>query len=151
MIRILLKPDERDLRVELRMARREALSPPRQITAYLTEHVLHGNLGGPEVMTEQLRHLLEIASRANVDVRVIPDGQREWTLAHEGAFVLYRFPKAAPIVHLEHYRGPAFLYDNEDVRSYERALDTLPDTAMSSDQSIELMTRVAEKLEGTTP
>ncbi|MHA6802920.1 helix-turn-helix domain-containing protein [Salinifilum ghardaiensis] len=145
-----LTPDERDVRIELRMARREALSEPRRITAYVTEHVLRDALGGREVMAEQVRHLIEVASRPNIDLRVIPDGLQRWTLAHDGAFVLYKFPKAAPIVHLEHYRGPAFLYDRDDVASYERAVDTLPEVAMSAEQSKELMARMAEKLEGTT-
>lgn len=143
-----LPSDDRDLRVELRMARREALSQPRQITAYLTEHALRDELGGSATMAEQLRYLVEVAERPNIEIRVIPDDLKQWTLVHEGAFVLYKFPKAAPIVHLEHYRGPAFLYDREDVSAYINAIDTLADVAMSPDRSVELMATLVEKLEG---
>ncbi|NYH79183.1 transcriptional regulator with XRE-family HTH domain [Actinopolyspora biskrensis] len=143
-----LPPDERDLRIELRMARREALAEPRQITTYLAERVLRDQLGGFSVMAEQIEHLVKEASRPNVDIRVIPADQQRWTLAHDGSFVLYKFPKASPIVHLDHHGGPAFLYDQADVAIYADAVDTLPEVSMSPDESVGLMANMLEKMEG---
>ena len=146
-VMVLLPAGERDVRVELRMARREAIAEPRDIEAFITERALRDCLGGPSVMVEQLRHLTELSSRPNIAIRVLPANLNRWTLAHDGAFVLYEFPKASPIVHLEHYRGPAFLYDAKDVSSYLQAVDTLANAAMSPDESAELMTAVGDELE----
>ena len=100
-------------------------------------------------MSDQLRRLIYLASYSNIDLRVLPNGLQRWTLAHEGAFVLYQFPKAAPIVHLEHYRGPAFLYEQDDVSVYVNALTELSDLASSHDRSVKLMSALAEEMEGT--
>lgn len=145
-----LSVEERDLRVELRMARREVLSGRREVTTYITEHALRDALGGTAVMLDQLRRLVDLASRRNVEIRVLPDGLQRWTLAHEGAFVLYQFPKAAPIVHLEHYRGPAFLYEPDDVAVYTSGVATLSDLALSHDRSVKLVSALAAEMEGSS-
>lgn len=98
-------------------------------------------------MMEQLRHLAEVAAKPNVSLRVLPSDLNRWTLAHDGAFVLYEFPKASPIVHLEHYRGPAFLYDVRDVNSYLRAVATLGEVALDHDESVDLLAAVRSEME----
>lgn len=147
---ITVPADQRDVRIEMRMARREALHSDRDFVALLSERVLRETMGSDAVMLEQVRHLLSLAERPNVAIRVIPTSLAAWTLAHNGAFVLYEFDKAAPTIHLEHYRGPVFLYDASDVADYQEALDTLTTTAMSPDESVGLMADVAKKLEGIT-
>lgn len=142
-----LPADERDIRVELRMARREAIDPPREVDVVIAERVLRDGLGGSQVMSEQLRQLAELSLRPNVAIRVLPVGIGSWTIAHDGAFVLYQFPKAAPILHLDHYRGPAFLYDRQDVGAYLEAIDALLDAAMSPEKSIELVSELGNELE----
>ncbi|MGI8311085.1 helix-turn-helix domain-containing protein [Saccharopolyspora hattusasensis] len=142
-----LPPHERDVRVELRMARKEAIAEPRQIEVIIAERALRDALGGADVMSEQLRHLANVATRPNITIRVIPADLGRWTLAHNGAFVLYEFAKAPPIVHLEHYRGPAFLRGAKDVESYREAVDTLREAAISEGQSTELMAAIVKDLE----
>lgn len=143
-----LSPEERALRVELRMARRDALNEPRQFDAYINERVLTDGLGDADVMAEQLEHLSEIASRPNVAVRILPAENRRWTIAHNGAFVLYEFPKAPPIIHLEHYRGPAFLYDAKDVQAYVDAVGTASDAVLGLDDSAKLIAATARDIGG---
>ena len=145
-----LPAEERDLRVELRMARREALSGSRRITTYIAERALRDDLGGPSVMGDQLRRLIEFAGYDSVELRVLPNGLRRWTVAHEGTFVLYRFSKAAPIVQLDHHRGPAFVYEPDDVAVYTSGVETLCDLALSHEQSVKLVTALAEEMEGTS-
>ncbi|GAB2759959.1 helix-turn-helix transcriptional regulator [Salinifilum aidingensis] len=141
-----LPPDQRDVRVELRMARSIALTIPSQVDVTIAERALREPLGGEKVMAEQVRHLHGLTQESNITIRVLPS-LKHWTLAHEGAFVLYEFPKASPIVHLEHYRGPAFLYDDRDVQAYREAADSLPQVAMSPDESADLMAEIAKELE----
>jgi transcriptional regulator with XRE-family HTH domain len=139
--------DERDVRVELRMARREALEAPHEIEAIVTERALRDALGGPKVMAAQLRHLADLAEQPNISFRVLPADLNRWTLAHDGAFVLYEFAKASSIVHLEHYRGPAFLYDANDVKAYRQAVEALAEAALSDAESIRLVTAIADEME----
>ncbi|MGP4020195.1 helix-turn-helix domain-containing protein [Saccharopolyspora sp. 5N708] len=142
-----LSGEEREVRVELRMARSSAVLSSGNLEAIISERVLGDDIGGPVVMAEQLRHIVAAAKAGGVIVRVLPKRLQQWTLAHNGSFVLFEFAKAAPIIHLEHYRGPAFLYDQKDVEAYRKALTMLDELVMSSDESIKLMTEVAEQLE----
>lgn len=142
--------DERDVRVEMRMARTAALSQPASVEAVLLERTLRDALGGTAVMAAQIRHLIQISHQSNVTIRIIPADLGRWTLAHDGAFVLYEFAKASPIVHVEHFRGPAFIYERDDVRAYSEATDTLFDAAMGPVASNQLMSTIERQLEGTS-
>lgn len=139
--------DEREVRVELRMARGAAVLSGGRLEAIIAERVLTEGLGGSAVMRGQIRHLIDVARGGEVRVRLIPRGGQRWTLAHNGSFVLFEFEKAAPIVHLEHYRGPAFLYDQKDVEAYRKALVNMDGTALQPEESVELMEGIAEQWE----
>ncbi|PRW65228.1 transcriptional regulator [Actinopolyspora mortivallis] len=147
---ISLPPDEQDVRVELRMARAAALNTPRQVDVILAERALREPFGSDASMAEQVRHVLALSQQENITVRVLPSRIRRWTLAHDGAFVFYEFTKAHPIVHLEHFRGPAFLYDVQDVKAYREETDTLMEAAMSQESSKELMASIADQFEGSS-
>ncbi|RCW46943.1 helix-turn-helix protein [Halopolyspora algeriensis] len=142
-----LTGEERDIRLELRMARSGAVLASQKLEAVICERVLHDDIGGPSVLAEQLRHLVATAQAGQAHVRILPSRLQRWTLAHNGSFVLFEFAKASPIVHLEHYRGPAFIYDQKDVEAYRKALVTFTDAAMSQDESTELMAAIAEQFE----
>ncbi|GAB3694926.1 helix-turn-helix transcriptional regulator [Saccharopolyspora tripterygii] len=143
-------PDEREVRIEMRMARREALHSQNLAVGLIAERVLRETMGSEEIMLEQIQHLMNLAERPNIEIRVIPSSVRTWTLAHNGSFILYEFAKAAPTIHLEHYRGPVFLYDAADVEEYRDALDTLVTAALNPVDSTDLMGDIAKKLEGIT-
>lgn len=143
-----LPPQEVDVRVELRMARGITPDSTKNVEVILREQVLHSPFGGPVVLAEQLRHIVDLYKAGAVTVRILPADLQRWTLADNGAFVLFEFDKAAPIVHLEHFRGPTFLYDEGDVEAYRSELTTLLDVAMSPESAAELMATVAQQLEG---
>lgn len=139
--------EDRDVRIEMRMARRETLRSGREFRAVIAERVLRETMGTPGLMLEQVRHLQSLAQWPGVTIRIIPTSVHTWTLAHNGSFILFEFPKAVPTVHLEHFRGPTFLHDNNDVEAYRQALDQLTTTSMTPGQSAELMTEIIEQLE----
>lgn len=144
-----LSHEERGVRVELRMARSSEVLGANKLEAIICERVLHDDIGGPGVLAEQLHHLISIARQGRANVRILPSRLQRWTLAHNGSFVLFEFPKASPIVHLEHYRGPAFIYDQKDVEAYRKALVTVTDAAMNPEESADLMATIAEQIEGS--
>ena len=69
-------PPRVDELTEARLSRQERLfgSSPLQLLAVLDEAVLRHGIGSPQVMADQLHHLLTMSSRSNVHVQVIPLG-----------------------------------------------------------------------------
>lgn len=138
-------------RVQLRLNRQNILTKKRNAPSYsvvLSEGALREPIGGPAVMAAQLRHIVDTTkAHDNITVRVIPSGLREVHPAHAGMFVLFRFPKASPIVHLEHYGPATFLYNAKDVAAYERAEQILRTVAMNESDSCALMAEVATEME----
>ncbi|MEU6128328.1 helix-turn-helix transcriptional regulator [Saccharopolyspora sp. NPDC047091] len=140
---------EREIRVGLRMARRDVLSgrTAKPLTAIIAEHALRQPLGGPAVMAEQLRYILRLSEQSNITVAVLPSDLTHWTPAHEGAFVLYEFAKAPPIVQLEHYRAPAFLFETKDVAAYKQAVVDIRTSTLPLDASAGLIAAIATEME----
>ncbi|TDD41354.1 helix-turn-helix domain-containing protein [Saccharopolyspora elongata] len=142
--------DDVENRVHLRLGRQSILTKRRNAPRYsvfISEWVLREPIGGPAVMADQLRHIVDMAKRENISVRVIPSGARTMHPAHAGMFVLFRFPKASPIVHLEHYGPASFLYNTKDVAIYERAEEVLRTVALSEAESASLMAKIATEME----
>jgi hypothetical protein len=137
-------------RVALRMARQPMLlsghNPP-QLWAVLDEAVLHRTVGGPGLMRLQLEHLVDVASRPNVAVQVIPYGAG----AHPGMgkpFVILSFPERADpdVVYLEDLTSTLYLEDVDEVDRYNVLFNHLRATALSFEESAALMTSVAKEL-----
>ncbi|TDD47911.1 helix-turn-helix domain-containing protein [Saccharopolyspora elongata] len=138
-----------EARVAIRLGRQEILTKPTPVVfhALIDASVLRRVVGGPRVMTEQLRHILKMARRRNVTIQVIP----EEVATHpglEGSFVLLEFPKARSIVHLEQRRLGAFLDEPADVADYAKVLDTLQRVTLSPADSAKLIARRVDELEG---
>lgn len=127
---------ETDLRVTLRMGRRDVLTRPRPIRllAFVGEPAIHANIGGPQVMLDQLRHLLALAGLPAVTIRVLPI-TGGWHPGLMGPFTLYEFADDPAIVYVEHYRSSAFLYNFDDVDGYQQAMAILDAEAMSPAES----------------
>lgn len=82
-------------RVDARVKRQERLTGenPIHIEAVLTEGALRVEVGGPEVMRQQLDRLVELSRQPNVDLRVLPAtgaypamGAPFYLLSFDGAF-----------------------------------------------------------------
>lgn len=147
-----LPPGECESRVALRLGRKDILTrrSPIDFTAVVSERVLCEPIGGPAVMADQLHHIAQLAELANVAVNVIRSGVNKWHLAMEGPFLLFEFSKAAPIVNLEHYRSPVFLYETNVVRDYMDAVTVLKQEAMPQRSSVELIKEIAREWEKET-
>lgn len=135
--------------VLLRVGRREILSgrnPPR-LTAIISENAIREPIGGYAVMAEQLHRVAQLATWPNVDVRVLPRGSTVWHPGHVGPFVVFEFPKAQPIVHLEHYSSAAFLHNPGLASEYLEAITSLCSFAMGHTDSIRFIVKCANEME----
>lgn len=136
-------PDQVDEKVLVRLSRQELLTredDPLQVVAVLDEAVLHRQVGGPEVMSEQIRHLLELTRRPNVTIRVVPFTQG----AHagmDGPFYLLEFAEQADpdLVYLEQAGSGLVPEDPEEVRRYTLMLGSLLSRALKPVETLSLM------------
>ncbi len=142
-----LSSDEVVTRLAIRMGRQDAITRanPVKCTAFIGETAIHQNIGNQSVMVEQLRHLLKMARRPNIAIRLMPF-DRDWHPGLEAPFILIRPEDSSPIVHLELRRSSTFLHEEDVVLAYMDALDAIDRIALTPEVSARLITARMENL-----
>jgi transcriptional regulator with XRE-family HTH domain len=152
-----LSPKELDALVDVRVGRRRILTEvrdkeanlgPVEYTALISENALYERPGGHQVAADQLRRLLTVAELPTVTMQVVR-ARGEWHPGLSGPFILYNFADADPIVHLEHHKSSAFLYDASDITAYKVATTVIRRRAMSPEESTGLIADVLYELENS--
>ncbi|MFK4595483.1 transcriptional regulator with XRE-family HTH domain [Streptomyces pristinaespiralis] len=141
-----------DARVAARMERQRILDreTPPLMWVVLSEAVLHQEIGGREVMRNQLAHLLELRGREWVKVQVLPFE----TGAHAGlmgSFTLLRFDDDPDLVYTEDFVQGHMTANPAAVREGSLRYDHLQAAALSVDDSAALIARVVEERYGDHP
>ncbi|MGH3669818.1 MAG: DUF5753 domain-containing protein, partial [Pseudonocardiaceae bacterium] len=120
-----------------------------KLRVVLDEAVLRRVVGGPAIMREQLEHLTEVAKLPHVSVRVQPFSAG----AHPSigsAFTLLRFADADTAdmncVYLENEQGALYLERPADVDRYAVMFDQLSRSALSVDESLDLVATLTSQL-----
>lgn len=139
---------EIDRRVEVRMERQEMLarSNPRQprLHIILNEAVLARRIGGPDVMADQIRHLMKDREGANVSVRILPFTAGEHAALTGQFSLLTLHDEDKPVfVHIEGATSSLTLEKAEQVQPYEEMWESIADKAISADDSRAIMTTYA--------
>ncbi|MDX3763125.1 helix-turn-helix transcriptional regulator [Streptomyces sp. AK02-04a] len=129
---------EEDLRrrVDLRLCRQGLLEGPDAPTLWVVmeEAVLHRLVGGPEVMREQIDHLLEVSELEHVSLDIVPFSAG----AHVGAcapFTYFRFqePELPDIVYSEILSASMYLDQRSDVAAHLEAHNRMSLLTSSAD------------------
>jgi transcriptional regulator with XRE-family HTH domain len=134
-----------DQHIQVRLTRQELLirDPPLEFWTVLDEPVLHRLVGGPCVMRDQLKRMVEAAQLPNVKIQIIPFS----TGAHpamESSFDILEFGPVAPsLVYVEGLVGNMYLERPQDLQRYELVFERLRDIALSPQESIELIAEAA--------
>lgn len=142
-------PVEAQTSVALRLRRqREVLSrpDPPSIVVVLDEAALHRQTGGPEVIRDQLLHLLDLAQAGQITVQVLPFTSTVYTPL--GQFVIVRFAggEDADIVYLES-TGLEDVLDHPDaVTAHLRTFAGLRAAALSAAASLHRISEIAANL-----
>ncbi|MEB8338314.1 helix-turn-helix domain-containing protein [Streptomyces endophyticus] len=140
---------EEDLerRVELRLRRQGLLDKEDAPTLWVVmeEAVLHKEVGSPEVMHEQIGHLLEVSELPHISLDVVPFSAG----AHVGAcapFTYFRFeePELPDIVYSELLSASVYLDQRADVVAHLEAHSRLA-LLTSSDDSRALLNRMRKE------
>jgi transcriptional regulator with XRE-family HTH domain len=130
--------DEIQRRVETRIQRQQSITKddPLKLWAIVDEAVLHREVGGPQVMQAQLRHLLDTTKEPHITFQALP-----WKVgAHpgmHGAFAVMDFPDAADpaLIYIENMAGALYLEKEADVRRYTEIFDQLRAAALNPSDS----------------
>ncbi|WP_425566452.1 helix-turn-helix domain-containing protein [Nonomuraea roseoviolacea] len=130
--------EEIERRVRLRTTRQRRLEGEGALTlwAVIDEAVVRRALGGPEVMREQIDHLLEMTALRNVTVQVMPF-DRGGHAAAGGPFSILRFPERdlPDVVYMEQLTSALYLDKPAESENYTRVMDRLSIQAESPARS----------------
>lgn len=128
-----------ETRVQARLARQRLLTEadPPQYWAVIDEAVLCRSVGGPRVMREQLRWLIERAALPNMTIQVLPFSAG----AHagmEGPFLILGFPEQSDpdVVYVDNTTAGIYLEDPAEILRYTLMFDHLRAAALSPDTSL---------------
>lgn len=135
-------------RVQARRARQEILERdnPPALVAVIDEAALLRMVGGPEVMHEQIRHLLELAARENITIQVLPLSVGSHPAMTGGAFVILDFEEDPALVYQETATDDLWLEKPEELQRYTLILGKVQTLALSPDESVQHLARLADQL-----
>lgn len=134
-----VRPDQVERLVSLRMERQRRLfsdTDPLRLTAIIEESVLDRPIAGAATMRAQLEHLVELSTRDNVDVLVLPTavGHHDGL---EGKFTVLQFEQAQSIGYIEYPDGAIYVQDQDQVASYTRTAESMRSVALPQRESVE--------------
>ncbi|GIG66854.1 helix-turn-helix domain-containing protein [Phytomonospora endophytica] len=140
---------ELDRRIEVRMERQQILlreDRPCELVAVLDESIFARPIGSPEVMAEQLDHLLKMAERPNIEIQIMPfSAGAHGSLGARYAILRFADADDPGTVYLEqlHWRD-TFIEEPEDVRRFADAFESSRATAEPPSRSLALIKKVRD-------
>ncbi|MEW2501897.1 helix-turn-helix transcriptional regulator [Amycolatopsis sp. NPDC047767] len=139
---------EVERRVAVRMARRKQIAGSEAVPFHclIGEAALHGKIGTPATMADQLRALAALTGQSTISLQVVPGGEG-WHPGLEGRFVLFGQRNSVSVLYFEHLSSGCFVPDEYEVKQYREAVKAMRAIALSQEDSIELMNRLAAQLE----
>jgi hypothetical protein len=116
-----------------------------QCTFFLHEQALQLPVGGHEVHVGQVHHLLLMAVRRNVTIRILPTVVG----AHagmSGAFTRLTFPVYEPLVFVEHQSSTLIEEKKAAVEAYQEVAHSLDRASLDAEQSKTVLRQLGERL-----
>ncbi|MFF5247532.1 helix-turn-helix domain-containing protein [Streptosporangium sp. NPDC000095] len=126
--------------VQARLARQEILTRenPPTLLALIDEAALRKSIGGAEVMREQIRHLIDMATKPNITIQIVPDSAGAHH-ALEGAFVILDFLDDPSLIYTVTTTESLWLEQQEDYQRYSLIFSHVMTLALSPEESVRHM------------
>ncbi|OKK19657.1 XRE family transcriptional regulator [Streptomyces sp. CB00455] len=142
-------PDRANEIVAARIERQRILARkiPPVLLVVLDEALLHRNVGGCEVMREQLAHLLNLVGRPWIQIQVVPFSTGEHS-GMMGSFTLLRFDGDPDLFYTESYDTGHMTANPQVIRERSVGYARLQAAALSPEESALLIARVMEERYG---
>ena len=145
-------PGEIARRMQARLTRQRLLTrdTPLQLRVILDEGALQRQVGGPDVMAEQISHLIDMAGNPNIILQILPFSAGAH-IAVTGSFTLLTFPgpTVSQIVYLENLTDELFIEGEAQAYQYSLAFDRLSELALGPEESITFAAQVARAITQT--
>ena len=146
---LIAPPGEVERRVQVKMTRQRVLTrdSPLSLDLVLDEAAVLRQIGGAEVMREQLTHLLTMAGRPNVSLQVLPLASGAHP-ATTGEFTILGFPDliAPDVVYLENMTSDLYVEQEAAVYRYGLAFDRLRSLALTAGESADFIATKADNI-----
>ncbi|MEW2301691.1 helix-turn-helix transcriptional regulator [Streptomyces sp. NPDC006655] len=104
----------------------------------IEESVLRRNVGGPEVMREQIRQILKYTEPVHMSFQIMPE-DRTPHAGLGGPMVLLETPEHERLTYLEVQRVSFLVDDPDEVSDYHHKYGMLRSQALSPDESVRLL------------
>ncbi|MEV6758807.1 helix-turn-helix transcriptional regulator [Streptomyces sp. NPDC051214] len=146
------RPDNLDELVAARLDRQRILAKdhPPALWVILDEAVLHREVGGREVMRNQLRHLLRFREQRWTQIQVLPYTTGEHC-ATRGSFNLLRFDGDPDLFYAESYDVAHQTANPQVIRERSLGYARLQAAALSVEDTAVVIARVLEERYGDQP
>lgn len=141
-------PEEIERLVDIRMRRQEILARPKapHLWAVLDESVVRRVMGSPEIMDEQLSHLLAASESENVTLQVLPFSRGAHGAALGSFIILGGAEPSLDVVYVDLHVGSVFMEKEAELDRYRLAFEYLRAQALDIDASRKLISRAKEGL-----
>ena len=141
-------PSDIEKRVSVRARRQDRINAPEhplRLWAVVDESALRRMVGGRQVMTDQLEHLIEQSNLPHVTIQVLPFEMG----AHpgiNGQYAILEFPDAADssVVYIEGVTSDLYLEKANDVQRYSVMYEHLRAQALNVEQTREFISDIAK-------
>ncbi|OKI08963.1 hypothetical protein AMK13_11455 [Streptomyces sp. CB02056] len=131
---------EADIRKAFRIRRQQIfVDHPKPYSAFLHESALRMQFGGPDVLRDQLRGLLENSERPGVEIRVIPFSVPTYTGSGESLYLARGPVPELDTVQIDLSHGPTFVHTQVELASYRRIKEETAAIALGPDESREFI------------
>lgn len=132
-------------RLAARLDRQTILARENPVVLFsiIDEGVLHRPLGTPEVMRGQLAHVLEMSSRSNITIQVVPL-EAGASCGFDGAFWIANLDREADTVYLESNREGRITDHPADIAEMSNRYAAISADAFSKRQSLEVIAKAME-------
>jgi DNA-binding XRE family transcriptional regulator len=130
----------------IRQARLTDKEAPLTLTAIIDESALRKPMGSPEIMRDQLKHLIEAAELDTVTIQVLPD-ELGGHPGMDGAFIVLEFqdPEDPSLLYVEYPTGAIHVEKTEEVTDAKLLFGKLRALGLSPAESVDFIRRVAEQ------
>ncbi|GAB2716296.1 helix-turn-helix domain-containing protein [Nocardia thraciensis] len=146
---------EMDQRMELKLKRQAKLTRKRhpvRLSVVLLECALRRMVGSPRIMAAQLRHLADMSTRPNIDLRILTYRAGVPLGDPIGLFTILEFGTdnrgevlEPPVVYLENFTGDLYLETPDDVQRYHEAHQAIRRAALDNVASRNFIRQIAKE------
>lgn len=141
-----LAPPDVEHRVSFRVKRQAVLfrSPPVPQRVIIHEAALRMRFAGPRVTHDQLKHLLDMAGREHITMRVLPFESSVFPGSGQSIYYAEGPVPQLDTVNLDQSHGPVFLDSEAQLAKYRVLLDRMEAASLDPDRSKTFIRNILE-------